>query len=250
MSLIRLQKIIAASGSYSRRGAEELICQGKVRVNGQKITELGTKVNPATQDIRVRGEKINVPVCFISLLFHKPRECMVTRDDPEGRKTIYDFLPRQFKHLKPVGRLDYHSEGLLLLTNHGELAHRLAHPRFHLQKTYEVKVQPKPAARQLQRIEEGVWLDGRRTLPTQVKVISENPKSAWLEMILEEGRNRQIRRMCEKVGLTVKTLVRTTMGPFRLKGIQRGKYQLIPTEVMEQIFHFLTENQSRFYGCS
>jgi len=223
----RLQKIIARASGLSRRQAEEAISQGKVFLNGKKVTELGTKADPRKDLLVVRGKKINQQPHFDYILFHKPRACVVTRSDPEGRKTIYDYLPKIYHHLKPVGRLDYDSQGLILLTNDGELAQKLTHPRFHLPKTYHVKVTPLPAFRQLERLREGVEIDGRRTKPAVVKVVDENPKSTWLEFVLEEGRNRQIRKMCEAVGLTVKTLIRVSMGPLSLSGIALRQWKIL-----------------------
>ncbi|MBI4411726.1 MAG: rRNA pseudouridine synthase [Deltaproteobacteria bacterium] len=233
MPLERLQKIIARSGHYSRRHAEELIAQGKVIVDGKKITVLGTKVDADSSRITVGGKPVIAHPAYHYVLLHKPRRCMVTRDDPEGRKTVYDYLPRQFGILKPVGRLDYDSEGLLLLTNDGSLAQKLSHPQFHVRKTYEVKVQPRPTPRQIERLIHGVMLDdgqpgsGRRASVLLAEIVQENPKSVWLKIELEEGRNRQIRRMCEKVGLTVRTLVRTSYGPFKLKNIPYGGWRLL-----------------------
>lgn len=227
MSLERLQKIIARSGIWSRREAEDLMRRGKVCVNGKKATLPGTKADSSLSRITVNGKPLWTPRHFDYLLFNKPRKCVVTRSDPEGRKTVYDFLPKKFHHLKPVGRLDYDSQGLLILTNDGALAQKLTHPRFDLEKIYEVKVSPKPGGRQIQRLERGVMIDGLRTRPSVVEVIRENPGSTWLKMTLHEGRNRQIRRMCEKVNLTVKTLVRTEIGPFKLKGLMPGKWKSI-----------------------
>ncbi len=220
----RLQKIIAQSGVYSRRKAEELIAQGKVIVDGKKITTLGTKVT-GHERIVVSGKPIHVGRQHEYVVFYKPRKCMVTRDDPEGRTTIYDLLPKVLAHLKPVGRLDYDTEGLLLLTNDGEIAARLTHPRFHIEKIYEVKVTPKPNERQLDRLRLGIMLDGRKTLPAKIEVFDDNPKSTWIRITLKEGRNRQIRRMCEDIGLTVKTLIRTHFGPLDLKAISVGKWK-------------------------
>lgn len=223
----RLQKIVARATGVSRRQAEELIRQGKIFVDGEKITKLGTKANPFTSKIVVKGKVIQPLSYFQYLLFHKPRKCVVTRDDPEARQTIYDFLPSKFHHLKPVGRLDYDSEGLILLTNDGDLSEKMTHPRHHSRKTYEVKVTPHPGPRQIERLQKGILLDGRVTLPAEVEVFENNPKSSWLRIALVEGRNRQIRRMCEKVGLTVKTLLRTQMGPFSIRGIPLRKWRLV-----------------------
>lgn len=220
----RLQKTIARTGLFSRRKAEELIKLGKVFVDGKKVTELGTKVDPSHSTISVAGKKIPKVQSFQYLLFHKPRGCLVTKSDPEGRKTIYDYLPKRYHHLNPVGRLDYHSEGLVLLTNDGELANKISHPRHHFEKVYEIKVEERPTDRQLDRLRNGIMLDGRVTLPAEVTVFYENPKSTWIRFVLKEGRNRQVRRMCEEVGLTLKTLVRTKLGPYKLTGIPYGKW--------------------------
>lgn len=231
----RLQKIIARSSGLSRRQAEEAIAQGKVMLNGKKVTDMGVKADPTKDIISVRGKKISQQTRLQYLVLNKPRGCVVTRDDPEGRKTIYDYLPKVYHQLKPVGRLDYDSQGLVLLTNDGELAQKMTHPRFHVSKTYHVKVTLLPSERQLDRLREGVEIDGRRTQTAQIKIIDENPKSTWLEFVLEEGRNRQIRKMCEKVGLTVKTLIRVSMGSLSLQGLALRKWKLLSsTPIMNQ----------------
>ncbi len=227
-NLQRLQKVIAASGHYSRREAEDLITRGLVSVNGKRVTEMGVKCDPLRDAVKVQGRLVASQVKPEYVLFHKPKKCLVTRDDPEGRKTIYDFLPRKYHHLKSVGRLDYDSEGLLLLTNDGELMNKLTHPRAHVAKEYEVKVSPIPTEAKLARLKKGMILDGRKTLPLEASFIEVGDQSAWIKMVLQEGRNRQIRRMCEMVGLTVKKLIRTRVGPFELKGIKRGELRVVP----------------------
>lgn len=227
MSLDRLQKVIARSGFYSRRSAEALIRKGLVTVDGVKVTALGLKVDPAFSRITVKGRLLYPKGLSQYLLLHKPRKCVVTRIDPEGRKTVYHLLPKELHHLRPVGRLDYHTEGLLLMTNDGDLAQRMTHPRYAIRKVYEVKVKPKPGRRQMERLAKGILLDGRVTLPAEVKLIRENPRSSWIRIALQEGRNRQVRRMCEKVGLNVATLIRTSMGPLQLKGIPYGGWRLL-----------------------
>lgn len=223
----RLQKVIAQSGVCSRRTAEQLISQGHVLVNGKKITTLGTKVSPEHDHIVVRGHGLEKSDRKTYVLYHKPRKCLVTKTDPEGRRTVYDLLPKRFHHLKTVGRLDFDTSGILILTNDGTWAHQVTHPRFHVEKVYEVKVMPRAKPRQIDRLTNGILLDGLRTHPADVKIIQENEKTTWLRMILQEGRNRQVRRMCEKVGLQVKTLVRTQFGPFKLRGIARGKWEVL-----------------------
>lgn len=201
---------------------------GKVFVDGHKADHLGMKADQKLARISVLGRSVKKsPSDFQYLLLNKPRGCVVTRHDPEGRKTIYHYLPRSFHHLKPVGRLDYHSQGLLLLTDDGALSQQLTHPRFDFQKVYEVKVSPHPSVRQIERLEKGLMLDGRVTKPIFVLVMEQNAKSSWLKMTLQEGRNRQIRRMCDKVGLTVKTLVRVSFGTLNLAGIPSGKWCLL-----------------------
>lgn len=223
----RIQKIIANAGVCSRRKAEELIVEGKVIVNGKRITELGYAVEPNGAKISVSGKLIHVKPVAVTILFHKPRKTMVTKNDPEERKTIYDYIPKKYHHLNPVGRLDYDSEGLLILTNDGDLAQRLTHPKFHIAKTYEVKVHPHPTPDQMQKLRDGVYIDGRKTIPAHVVLQEDNPKSSWIKLVIKEGRNRQIRRMCERVGLTVKTLVRTKIGDLTVKGIPYGKWNLL-----------------------
>lgn len=225
--LERIQKIIARSTGVSRRQAEELIRLGKVYVNGHKADVLGMKVDQNLARISVLGRRVLPPSHFQYLLLNKPKGCVVTRHDPLGRKTVYHYLPRSFHHLKPVGRLDYNSQGLLLLTDDGALSQQLTHPRFHFSKVYEVKVSPHPSARQMARLEKGFLLDGRLTQPLSIQVIEKNAKSTWLKMTLKEGRNRQIHRMCDKVGLTVKVLVRVSFGSLNLKGIPSGKWCLL-----------------------
>lgn len=224
----RIQKVIAASGHFSRREAEALIEKGKVTLNGKKVTEMGVKCDPHKDVLKVNGQLIIAKPEHQYVLFYKPRKCIVTRNDPEERKTIYDFMPKKFHHLKPVGRLDYDSEGLMLLTNDGELMNKLTHPRAHIAKEYEVKMTPIPSPSQLARFEKGIMLDGRKTLPVEAEIIETNAQSAWVKLVLREGRNRQIRRMCEAVGITVKTLVRTKVGPFEVKGLKRGECRLLP----------------------
>lgn len=239
----RLQKVIARSGEYSRREAETLMQKGRVIVNGKRITVLGTKVDPQVDSISVNGRLLQKEVGLEYLLFHKPRNCLVTRKDPEGRSTIYDHLPKKWAHLKPVGRLDYDSQGLLLLTNDGALAQRLAHPRYHVNKSYEVKVTPQPGPRQIQRLQNGIFLDDRKTLPARVEILRHNDKSAWISMEIREGRNRQIRRMCEKVGLTVKALKRVCIGPLKLGGLPLGKTKEMTPNQVRQLKDHLDQNK-------
>lgn len=247
--LDRLQKILSRHGIASRREAEQIILAGRLAVNGQKITELGTKADPESDRIEVDGKllQINAPE-FVYLLLHKPTGVVSTCDDPQGRKTILDLLPSQYQHLYPVGRLDYNSSGALLLTNDGDFANRLMHPRHHIPKTYEVWVKGIPSQRTIQQWREGIVLDGKQTLPASVnilqvidpsipKVISsiQKPQNqnlhkvprSQLQIILSEGRNRQIRRVAEQLGHPVLALHRVEIGSILLDSLKSGTYRLL-----------------------
>lgn len=223
----RIQKVIAAGGEYSRRQVERLIEEGKVKVNGIVVRRKGVAVNPLVDRIQIAGKAFHYkPITETeAILINKPRRVVVTRSDPEGRKTVYDLLPKEYATFKPVGRLDYNSQGALILTNDGDLILKLTHPRYHLPKVYEVKVSSHPDERQIERLTRGVVIDGVRTYPAKIVIAEKHDSSALLRITLTEGRNRQIRNMCEAVGLTVKELRRTAIGPLRLKGLRSGQFR-------------------------
>jgi pseudouridine synthase len=225
----RIQKVVASVGVFSRREVEKLILAGKVMVNGKVMRELGTKVDASVDRISVNGKLVALtkegPARVI--LFHKPRHVMVTRKDPEGRPTVFDYMPKDLKDLKPIGRLDFNTQGALLLTDDGELINHMTHPRYHVEKVYEVKLSSHPDPRQIKRLQDGILIDGRRTMPGGVNVISTNPSSTIVEFRLVEGRNRQIRRMCEAVGLTVKELRRLRIGPVSLGALRSGAFRAL-----------------------
>jgi 23S rRNA pseudouridine2605 synthase len=231
----RLQKIIAAAGIASRRRAEALITSGRVAVNGQVITELGTKADPEHDHIRVDGKLLRGPQRHIHILLNKPKGYVTTVSDPEGRPTVMNLLTGLKTRVYPVGRLDYASEGLLLLTNDGDLAARLMKAASHVPKTYMVKVSGQPDEPALNRLRAGVSIPtdkGRRvkTGPAKIRTIREatNP---WYEVTLMEGRNRQIRRMFEQVGHHVEKIKRVRYGPLELD-VHPGEYRhLTPQEV-------------------
>ncbi|PYX86053.1 MAG: rRNA pseudouridine synthase [Acidobacteria bacterium] len=235
MAAERLQKIIAAAGVASRRKAEGLITSGRVAVNGKTVTELGAKADPERDHIRVNGKLLRGPQRHIYLLLNKPRGFVTTVSDPERRPTVMNLLAGVKGRVYPVGRLDYGSEGLLLLTNDGELAERLMRAASHVPKTYLVKVSGKPTEEEIAKLRSGVSIpteDGRRVkaAPAKVKVIKDaaNP---WYEVTLIEGRNRQIRRMFEQVGHHVEKIKRVRYGPLELD-VPPGRYrQLKPQEV-------------------
>ncbi|SDW56527.1 23S rRNA pseudouridine2605 synthase [Marininema mesophilum] len=224
----RLQKVMATAGIASRRKSEDLIREGKVKVNGKTVTELGTQVDPSSDWIEVNGRPIKKENKRY-FLFHKPRGVITSLSDERGRKSVADFLKKIPERVYPVGRLDYDSEGLLLLTNDGELANRLTHPRFEVGKTYRATVQGSPNEKTVQRLANGVRLEEGWTAPAEVRVVTvkNESKDAVLEMTIHEGRNRQIRRMCEAVGHPVKRLVRTKVAFLELEGLARGQYRVL-----------------------
>ncbi len=245
----RLQKIIAHAGVSSRRKAEELITTGRVTVNGQVVSELGAKADPEVDHIFVDGKRLKAeqPLYF---LFYKPRAVVSTLSDPEGRPTVKDYIaPKSGRgiseRLYPVGRLDYHSEGLLLLTNDGDLAHRILHASSEFPKTYWVKVSGRPAAEDVEKLRQGVYLDGRRTAPARIRFLSaqapelrkhglHNPseENPWLEVILIEGRQNQIRRMFARIGHPVEKLKRVKIGTLEIGSLKPGQVRgLTPPEL-------------------
>jgi 23S rRNA pseudouridine2605 synthase len=232
----RLQKILSRAGIASRRKAEELILQGQVTVNGQVITELGSKADPETDHIKVRGKllKREGPT-RLYLALNKPDNCVTTVSDPQGRPTVMDFLPRLKERVYPVGRLDYHSEGLLFLTNDGDFANALTRAANHVEKVYVVKVNGMLTEEQEQQFRRGVPLSGRRTAPAGLKLL-QRAQNPWYEVRLIEGRNQQIRLMFKNFGLLVEKLRRVRIGPVTLADLKPGKVrELDPSEVRKLI---------------
>ena len=236
----RLHKFLARCGVASRREAESLILQGRVTVNGQVIQELGTKIEPGKDRIEVDGIPVK-PQPYIYIALNKPKGVVTTVEDREGRPTVMDLLKGFKTRVYPVGRLDMESEGLLLLTNDGELAFRLMHPRYHVEKRYLVKVRGTPTEKKLDKLRKGIRLEDekrkglyRKTAPARIKVIKSRGKETELEVILREGRKRQIRRMFQAIGHPVVSLVRVAVGNITLEGLPKGKYRhLTPQEVAE-----------------
>ena len=232
----RLQKLIAAAGLASRRHAEELIEAGEVTVNGETVREPGTKADPARDHIKVRGRLIN-PLLEarekVYVLLNKPRGYLTALSDPEGRPLVTELVPQSFGRLHPVGRLDFNTEGLLILTNDGELTNHVTAARNHVSKVYEVKVKGVPSEEQVGRLRRGVRLDdGARTAPAEIKRLDETETNAWFEVVLREGRNQQIRRMFDLIGHSVLKLRRVRIGPVRAEGLPVGKWRhLAPAEV-------------------
>jgi 23S rRNA pseudouridine2605 synthase len=230
--LERLQKIISAAGITSRRASEELILAGRVTVNGAVVTELGSKADPATDIITVDGKQLTIASKKIYILLYKPVGYLTTLDDPENRPLVTDLLKEVAERVYPVGRLDYNTEGLLLLTSDGEWANQLMHPRHEVEKEYHVRIRGKVHKSQLDQLAGGVELEGRKTAPARICMIKEGEQNDWFSLTIHEGRNRQVRRMCEAVSLSVVRLRRVRYGMLSLGTLKPGEFRyLTETEV-------------------
>lgn len=240
---IRIQKVIADSGFCSRRKAEELIEQKRVKVNGH-LALIGQKINPKRDIITIDGERIFVELKkkYTYLMMNKPRGYLTSMSDDRGRRCVTDLLPESNKRLFPVGRLDLNSEGLLLFTDDGNFANQMMHPSHEISKTYRVTVRPDITDEQAAKLSEGVYIDGRKTLPAQVLVLTKEPNRVVLEITIREGRNRQIRKMCEAVGLEVARLKRTAIGPIRLGMLKPGTTRELTKEELQAIRNVLAKS--------
>jgi pseudouridine synthase len=250
----RLQKVLSQAGVASRRAAERLIADGRVTLNGKTVQEMGTKADADTDDIRVDGRRLAAPERKRYILLNKPAGFVSTRSDPQRRRTVIDLLHGVREYVYPVGRLDYETEGLLLLTNDGDLAAKLTHPRHGVERSYEARVAGMPDEDALRQLREGIPLDGRRTLPAEASLLngrrgpsgrSEDPpprkrdqagvgrskdpqprqREGVLQITIREGRNRQVRRMCEAVGHPVRELTRTRIGPLTDRRLKPGMWR-------------------------
>jgi 23S rRNA pseudouridine2605 synthase len=234
----RLQKILATAGIASRRKAEEIIAAGRVTVNGKVVTVLGTKADPAQDSILVDGQPLKRAQQLRYFMVYKPKGYVTTVSDPEGRPTVMQLLSNLTERLYPVGRLDYTSEGLLLVTNDGALAQQLTKAASHVPKTYLVKISGKPDEKTIQRLRDGVPItldDGRRvkTSPAKIRLVEDAP-NPWYEVILIEGRNRQIRRMFQHAGFRVEKIKRTQLGPLTLD-VAPGKFRPLTQSEVAQL---------------
>ena len=235
--LERLQKIIAHAGVASRREAETMIRDGRVTVNGRVVTELGSKADPDRDHVKVDGKLLTHAEPHRYILLYKPKEVMTTVEDPEGRRTVIDLVRGVRERIYPVGRLDYHSEGLVLLTNDGELAFKVSHPTNGSVKTYNVKVRGVPDERLLDKLRRGITLEGKRTLPCEISRIKTTGRNndegnSWVEVRLREGRTQQIRKMFQAVGHPVAKLKRVAIGPISDPALPPGGWrELTKSEV-------------------
>jgi len=223
---VRLQKILAEAGVASRRASETLIQAGRVRVNGVVVRQLGTKVDPAQDTVMVDGRPVR-PRRKLYVALHKPTGCICSRRDEAGRPTVFDFLPAEWRNLYPVGRLDYNSEGLLFLTNDGDFALRLTHPRYGVRKRYRVVTEGRLDAERLSPLTRGVWQGGERLRATRVRLVSTSNTRSVVELELAEGRNREVRRLFEALGLSVLRLERTQIGPITLGQLRPGRWRTL-----------------------
>ena len=235
----RLQKLIAAAGIASRRHAEELIAAGEVTVNGEVVREPGTKADPERDHIKVRGRLIN-PLLKerkkVYVLLNKPRGYLTSLSDPEGRPLVTELVPKSLGRLHPVGRLDFNTEGLLLLTNDGELTNYVTAARNRVAKVYEAKVKGVPTEQAIERLRRGVTLeDGTRTAPAEITLTGETDTNAWYKVVLHEGRNQQIRRMFDSIGHSVLKLRRVQIGPVSDDILRPGGYRMLTRQEVARL---------------
>ncbi len=231
----RIQKIIAHAGICSRRKAEKYIAEGRVKVDGELVTQPGLKVDPQKTIITVDGKPLQEEK-KIYILLHKPRGYVTTLSDPQGRPIVTDLLPEIQERLFPVGRLDLDSEGALLLTNDGALANQVLHPRFEVNKTYEATLQNLPKKSDLQKLEQGIVLDGKKTWPAQLRILKKKKDVAVVEIIIHEGKKRQVRKMFQAVGHPVIRLKRTSYGRLQLKNLPEGSYRFLDQNDVKKLF--------------
>ena len=223
---MRLQKYIAEAQIASRRKAEEMILDGRVSVNGKIITELGTKVESDSDVVTVDGKEIHICEKLVYIMLNKPEGCVTTVKDQFNRKSVMDYVSDVKERIYPVGRLDYDTSGLLIMTNDGEMTYRLTHPKHNVDKTYIAHVDRKPDERDMEKFTKGIVIDGRKTAEAEIKIIKEG-KLTELEIKIREGRNRQVRKMCAAINCNVVKLKRIATGKLELGELEKGKYRYL-----------------------
>lgn len=219
---MRIHKYLAHAGVASRRSAEGMVERGEVTVNST-VAKVGQVIDSETAKVEVKGKLVKPDSVMVYYLLHKPRGVVSSVSDPEGRRTVVSLVPGGHR-LFPVGRLDFDSEGLLLLTNDGDLAYKLTHPKFEISKTYRVLVKGVMTPKAIGYLESGVTIEGQKTAADQVSIVESQSNNTWLDITIHEGRNRQIRKMCDAVGYPVLRLIRTKLGPWELGDLKPGKY--------------------------
>lgn len=234
MGLERIQKILAKAGMASRREAEKIILEGRVTVNG-KVVQLGAKADPEKDHIKVDGKRIPRPEPKITLVLNKPRGYLSTVKDPKGRPTVMDLLGKIKWRLYPLGRLDFDAEGLLLLTNDGEIAYHLTHPKFSISRTYWVKIQGVPGEKKLELLKKGIRLEDGVAKAHSVQILREREKNSWIQITVKEGRTHLVKRLFAAIGHPVLKLKRIEFGPIRLGNLPTGHFRFLTPEEQEQL---------------
>jgi pseudouridine synthase len=233
---LRLQKFLARCAIGSRRFCETLIDAGRVSLNGETVTERGVCVDPQRDEVRVDGRPVRAHRKRLVLMLNKPDGCVTTRSDPRGDPTVYDLIPERWRlELFSIGRLDKNTEGLLLFTNDGELAYRLTHPKFSVDKTYELRLKGQFQRKDLQPLEKGIHLGDGPTAPARIGAFQATAEETCLALTIHEGRKRLIRRMCRKLGVPLRYLRRVQMGPIQLGHLARGKWRLLRAEEIRSL---------------
>jgi 23S rRNA pseudouridine2605 synthase len=240
----RLQKALARAGVASRRAAEQMIVEGRVRVNDKVVTELGTKIDPAKDEVRVDGRKVRVPTQEaqekVYFLLNKPPNVLTTTKDDRGRRTVMDLVVGASQaRIYPVGRLDYDAEGALLLTNDGELANTLTHPRYHVPKTYQAKEKGVPPEEKLDKLRRGIYLEDGPTKPAHIEIVQRAKVNTWVEITVTEGKNRLIKRMFWRIQHPVLKLVRTRFGALSVDGLRPGEYRALTKKELAELRSFI-----------
>lgn len=235
MTLVRLQKFLAQAGVASRREAERIILAGRVKVNEKTVTELGTKTDPEIDVIELDGRKLFLSEKKVYYILNKPTGYVTTMKDPGGRPTVADLTSHIKERVYPAGRLDFDTSGLLLITNDGDLANALAHPKKEVDKCYEVKVRGVPSEESLCKLAKGILLEDGMTAPARARLLKKERDKAWIEIIIHEGRNRQVRRMCDAIGHKVIKLKRIGIGPLKLGHLAPGKIRPLSPRELESL---------------
>ncbi len=233
---VRLQKYLAACGIASRRKAEEIITQGRVTVDGQVVTAMGVQVDPSHQEIRLDGTLVLPQEGFLYVLLNKPAGYVTTMSDPQGRPIVTSLLHGITTRLFPVGRLDFDTEGALLLTNDGELAQKIQHPSYEVTKTYEAQVYGRPSAAKILQLEQGIILEGKKTAPAQLHILARKGSTTSIRITIHEGRKRQVKKMFQAIGHPLFHLQRTAYGNLFLGGLLPGKFQFLTGDDLKKIF--------------
>lgn len=235
--LIRLNKFLADHGVASRRKADEIIDEGLVLVNGRKVFELGFKVNPETDSVKVKGKPIVTKPQPLYFVFNKPRNVVTSTADPQGRPIVLDYFKKIKKRIFPVGRLDWDTEGLLLMTNDGDFSNEITHPSSNITKTYHAKLDGIPTDAKLEKLKRGVSIIGGKVRAVHLKRLNKGSnKKDWIEITIAEGKNRQVRKMFEKIGCSVVKLKRVSIGELKLGALKAGDYRPLTTKDLEKIF--------------